>query len=440
MAPFSLRFTIIMLTVSFAAAAHGQMGDWYVAPSVIFNDDDGDRNIDDSLSGGQVTAGRDLTKNLTLEGLLGYSSIKGYTGPPVFDIWPDQKHLDLSANLLAYFNRDSMFAPYLLVGVGYLLVDAKEGAQFLGNTGRDDRPTASYGLGLKWRMGQSNYSIRAEHRVRTAFDNENLTDQLTTIGVQYDFGGTKSDIGVPETNKDSDGDGVLDIWDACDNTPPGVEVTSRGCELKNLDRDDDEDHINNNNDQCPNTPIGVAVDRVGCSFDSDMDGVPTGQDRCPASRAGADVNEYGCENDEDDDGVLDHHDSCLNTRPGARTDVKGCEIKDIISLPGVNFETGHDILLPGTEYLLQTAADTLKKHPDLQIEVAGHSDDVGNADQNIGLSMRRAKTVRNFLIQYGVAENRLTFKGYGEAQPIADNSTADGRATNRRVELRLVTR
>jgi outer membrane protein OmpA-like peptidoglycan-associated protein len=171
-----------------------------------------------------------------------------------------------------------------------------------------------------------------------------------------------------------------------------------------------------------------------------MDGVTTDKDRCPASRTGAEVNEYGCEIDKDNDGVPDHRDDCPNTRAGARTDVKGCEIKDIISLPGVNFETGQDTLLPGTEYLLQTAADTLNKHPDLRIEVAGHSDNVGNADQNIGLSMRRARTVRDFLIRYGVDESRLTFNGYGESLPIADNSTPEGRATNRRVELRLVTK
>jgi outer membrane protein OmpA-like peptidoglycan-associated protein len=169
-----------------------------------------------------------------------------------------------------------------------------------------------------------------------------------------------------------------------------------------------------------------------------MDGVTTDKDRCPATRPGAEVNIYGCENDDDRDGVPNHRDDCPDTRSGARTDVRGCEIKDVISLPGVNFETGHDVLLPGTEYLLQNAADTLNKHPELRIEVAGHSDDVGNADQNIGLSMRRAKTVMDFLIRYGVAEDRLSFRGYGESQPIADNDTAEGRATNRRVELRLV--
>ena len=391
--------------------AHADEGDWYVAPSIIWFNDDPDRALDEGLAGAQVAVGRNVTQHLSLEGLLGYSDIKAWCVPG--NCFPDQRHLEFSANLLAFFNRDATFAPYILLGVGYLSVDADEGPQYVRNTGIDNRPTASVGIGFKWHMGQSNFSIRGEHRVRTAFDDNNLTDQLTTLGVQYNFGGA-SDSSIP--------------------------VVAASAPDPDAYQDSDQDRINDNVDQCPNTPIGHAVDRVGCSLDSDMDGVVTGQDRCPASRAAADVDIYGCENDKDNDGVVDHRDDCLGTRAGARTDVKGCEIKDIISLPGVNFETGRDVLLPGMEYLLQAAADTLNKHPDLQIEVAGHSDDVGDANLNIGLSMRRAKTVRDFLIRYGVEESRLTFKGYGEAQPIADNSTADGRATNRRVELRLVSR
>ena len=437
MAPFCKRLTVIVLALSIATAAQGQVGDWYVAPSIIFNNDAAYRAVDDSLSGAQVTVGRNMSEHLSLEGLLGYSDINAYCDP--VDCYRDQEHLEFSANLLAYLDRDKTFAPYLLLGVGYLDVGLEEGTGFARDSG-DSAATTSAGLGFKWRMGQSNFSIHGEHRARIVFDTETLTDQLTTIGVQYNFGGRRTDPGVPATNNnvDTDGDGVLDIWDACPNTAPGVEVTSRGCELQNIDRDGDEDRIFDSKDECPNTPFGVPVDPRGCSLDSDMDGVTTDKDRCPASRAGAEVNIHGCEVDEDNDGVPDHRDDCPDTRAGVRVDIKGCEIRDIISLPGVNFETGHDILLPGTEYLLQEAADTLKKHPDLQIEVSGHSDNVGNEDQNQGLSMRRARTVRDFLIRYGVDESRLSFRGYGENQPIADNSTADGRATNRRVELRLV--
>ena len=86
---------------------------------------------------------------------------------------------------------------------------------------------------------------------------------------------------------------------------------------------------------------------------------------------------------------------------------------------------------------MRTAA-TLYKNPDVRVEVAGHTDDQGSAGYNQGLSERRAKTVRDYLIKLGIAEERLTWRGYGEAEPIADNSTGDGREQNRRVVLRIL--
>ncbi len=165
----------------------------------------------------------------------------------------------------------------------------------------------------------------------------------------------------------------------------------------------------------------------------------TEKDRCPGSRPGARVDEFGCENDSDADGVPDHLDRCPGTRPNARrVDQYGCEIRDVINLPGVNFQSGSDLLLAGAERLIQDLAVTLIENDYLQIEVAGHTDDQGSVIDNQGLSDRRAKTVYDYLIRYGVDPTRLSYRGYGESQPIADNTTADGRATNRRVELRVV--
>jgi OOP family OmpA-OmpF porin len=431
---FAMRLTICALAACLAPAALAQQGDWYVAPSIVYNDDDPDRKIDDGVSGIQVTVGRDFGDHISLEGLLGYSDIDGfYLVSPGTYVRGSETQLALGANVLAYYDRDARFAPYLLAGVGHLSVDPSVGST-------ESNPTASIGAGFKLRMGESRFALLGEVRLRRTFDGggREFDDGIATLGVQYRFGARARVSDAPPT--DSDGDGVLDMWDECPNTPAGVAVTSRGCEIMDMNRDADGDRIPDGLDECPNTPPGIPVDPSGCALDSDRDGVTSDRDRCPASRPGAIVNEYGCENDSDKDGVLDHQDKCPNTRPGVRTDVDGCEIKDVINLPGVNFESNSDTLLPGTEYLLQTVADTLNKHPDLLVEVAGHSDNVGNADWNIGLSMRRAKTVRNYLIHYGVNENRLTFKGYGEAQPIADNSTAEGRATNRRVELRIVNR
>ena len=87
--------------------------------------------------------------------------------------------------------------------------------------------------------------------------------------------------------------------------------------------------------------------------------------------------------------------------------------------------------------MLDYGVATLKKYPELVIEVAGHTDNRGSKPHNLALSQRRAETVMNYLKEHGVT-NRMTAKGYGPEDPLADNSTADGRQQNRRVGLRIV--
>jgi len=106
-------------------------------------------------------------------------------------------------------------------------------------------------------------------------------------------------------------------------------------------------------------------------------------------------------------------------------------------LPGVNFETNSDRLLPSANSTLRDAATTLRRYPELVVEVAGHTDSDGAAEYNQGLSERRAITVRDYLINEGVRESNLTARGYGEQEPVADNATSAGKAMNRRVELRI---
>ena len=89
MTTFPMRLTVIVLALSFATVAQGQSDNWYVAPAIVFTDDDGDRNIDDSLAGGQISVGRNISEFMSLELLLGYSKIDG-----IFD---DESHLDVSA-------------------------------------------------------------------------------------------------------------------------------------------------------------------------------------------------------------------------------------------------------------------------------------------------------------------------------------------------------
>ncbi len=108
----------------------------------------------------------------------------------------------------------------------------------------------------------------------------------------------------------------------------------------------------------------------------------------------------------------------------------------IITLTGsVLFGFGRSDLLPSATNRLEQVADALKTQPDRDIVVEGYTDNVGSATANLGLSQMRADRVRDFLVAHGVDANRVRSVGKGEADPIADNSTQEGRANNRRVEI-----
>ena len=175
--------------------------------------------------------------------------------------------------------------------------------------------------------------------------------------------------------------------------------------------------------------------------DSDMDGVADSIDRCPGTPENTLVDQYGCSLDTDGDGVPDETDQCWDTPPNTEVDEVGCTIvviPQIIELSGVNFRSNSDMLLDGANTSLNAAAQTLLDNPALVVEVAGHTDDVGDENYNAGLSLARAVSVRDYMVGLGIDPARITARGYGESEPVADNSTAEGRASNRRVELRVL--
>ncbi|MGO9641178.1 MAG: OmpA family protein [Candidatus Acidiferrales bacterium] len=101
----------------------------------------------------------------------------------------------------------------------------------------------------------------------------------------------------------------------------------------------------------------------------------------------------------------------------------------------INFDTNSSTIKPESNKTLDDAASVLKAAPTLSVLVGGHTDNVGTPEANMKLSEERAKAVVAALVQRGIAANRLTAKGFGQTQPIADNRLEDGRAKNRRVEL-----
>ncbi|MGF1548749.1 MAG: OmpA family protein, partial [Thiotrichales bacterium] len=230
---------------------------------------------------------------------------------------------------------------------------------------------------------------------------------------------------------DSDKDGVVDSQDKCPDSPAGAKVDATGCEL-----DSDKDGIVDSQDKCPDSPAGAKVDETGCELDSDKDGVVDSQDKCPDSPAGAKVDATGCEPDADKDGVVDSADLCPNTPAGVEVDGTGCEKTASITLEGVNFKTASAELTADSSAVLERVVAALRAATTLKIEVAGHTDSQGNDELNQQLSQKRAESVRQYLINAGVDADRLVAKGYGEVEPVASNDTDDGRAKNRRVELK----
>ena len=257
---------------------------------------------------------------------------------------------------------------------------------------------------------------------------------------------------------DADNDGVPDGIDRCPNTPIGAKVDSSGCPI-----DSDHDGVPDGIDQCPDTPAGSAVDSTGCPIgkDSDGDGVPDSLDKCPNTPAGTTVDATGCPvssevvraqpGDEDGDGVPDTLDKCPHTPAGAKVDAQGCIIlfqpqpagppqpgapaRPTLILLGVTFATAQSALKPQSYVVLDQVAASLVANPEIQIEIAGYTDNTGSPTLNRRLSQARADRVRAYLASKGVSPSRMIARGYGPANPIAPNTTAAGRAQNRRVEL-----
>jgi OOP family OmpA-OmpF porin len=244
-------------------------------------------------------------------------------------------------------------------------------------------PMASVGLGQRWEVG-ANDSIRWEARADHAFGDGDLPgNELTNyqLLVGYSWG-----LGTPP---DSDGDGVPNRFDQCPGTPEGVKVDEKGCPL-----DSDGDGVFDGIDQCPNTPAGVKVDAKGCPPPPPVVEAPA-----PAPEPA----------------------------PVAPVVVE--------TLGEAHFDFDKAVLKPSADEKIDKAVAHVQKMEGETYELRGYTDSVGSDAYNQKLSQRRADAVRNAMIKKGAPADRLVAKGYGEANPVGDNATKEGRAANRRVEL-----
>ncbi|MBP7183872.1 MAG: OmpA family protein [Saprospiraceae bacterium] len=111
----------------------------------------------------------------------------------------------------------------------------------------------------------------------------------------------------------------------------------------------------------------------------------------------------------------------------------------VLTLKNVNFETGSAKLTEISHFELDNLSDAMVKYPKLTVEVAGHTDNVGDKKSNLTLSQQRSDVVKTYLVKKGIDAKRLTSKGYGDTSPLAPNDTEDNKAKNRRTEFKIIT-
>ena len=292
-----------------------------------------------------------------------------------FDLLNDGELTQNTLGLMGryYFDEQMGLKPYLGLGVGFL---------------RTQRPT-EFNATLDLAAGISKkLTDRVRLRTELRYRLENAND---TIPDEDIFGDYLFNAGLS-----------IALGDASEQK----SVTKLVEQAPQLDGDND--GVSDANDRCPNTPAGTKVDAAGCAI---IDG------------------------DDDKDGIANSKDACPHSKPGAVVGKDGCEVQVVIELQGVHFDTDKATLKSESVAILNAAVKTLGAHGTILVEVAGHTDSTASDEYNQKLSEKRAKVVYSYLVDHGVSADRMTWKGYGESQPIATNDTEEGKARNRRTEL-----
>jgi OOP family OmpA-OmpF porin len=241
---------------------------------------------------------------------------------------------------------------------------------------------------------------------------------------------------LPKPAPDRDGDTVADASDQC---PDVAALTEDGCPL-----DSDADGVNDEDDYCPREK-GVAP--KGCpELDEDKDGVLLPCDVCPSEEG---VQPDGCPiGDSDKDGIFDDKDRCPKDPEtiNGHEDADGCpdelpkEVEAFTgAIQGIQFEQGSAKIRATSSSTLGKAAAVLIKYGTVRIEISGHTSSEGDPEFNEKLSLDRATAVKDWLTNADVDPGRITVRGEGSNQPVADNKTRGGREKNRRIEFKILT-
>lgn len=378
----ALSALIALALVGGTGAVHAQdLGNWYVAPRIGADFSDSHRKTDTSVWGG-VGVGVWVNPNLAVdfEYTINNASFKDSSWRGGHE-W-ESVGLGVSARWF-FGDQGSQWRPYIMAGVGALRHAAYSG-YLLKEAGFNENgwdPMATVGAGVQYNMSER-VALRGEIAAR--YDHDNNTENNLAEALGYNIkrrsGFTDGIVSV----------GLVYNFGAAAPAPapeaPVAPPPAPDCHQL----DDDHDGVNNCDDKCPDTPAGTIV----------------GPDGCPQ--------------------------------------------KVVIDLRGVNFKfdrpkKGEHNIEPTLQVptadsiaILDQAIDALNRYPEIKVELDGHTDSIGTDQYNQGLSERRAQIVADYLTSHGIDSSRITaVKGFGESQPIDTNATKEGRARNRRTEIKV---
>lgn len=266
-----------------------------------------------------------------------------------------------------------------------------------------------------------------------------------------DLDGFEDADGCPD--QDNDGDGIEDDADKCPDKAEDKNGYQDDDGCPDGDNDKDGDGVSDAEDECPEEPEDKDEfeDDDGCpDTDNDKDGLADADDDCPDEAEDEDgfEDDDGCpDTDNDRDGIADADDECPN-KPGLKAQ-KGCPAKkkkavrkeeEIKILEKVYFEYDKAVIKEESYDVLDQVGLILRTNPDIEeIEIQGHTDDIGSDEYNRELSRQRAKAVKQYLSEKaGIDEGRLLSEGFGSSQPLVPNNSDKNRAKNRRVEFKIL--
>ena len=378
---------------------------------------EGDTKIDPALAyGGRV--GYFFTERLSVEALLFRSDTENEAGTKVKALYP--------AVAGSYHFRFGNWMPFAQVGAGLMRINPS-------GDNTDTDLSFHWGGGLKY-FWKPNLLLRGDvSHIISAETGNGTHDLLAVAGLSWLFGTAASDDAANAAKAARDAADKA-LADAKARTADAARKASDDAMARAA--------------EAARKAADEAKARAAALVDADGDGVVDLKDNCAGTPAGTKVDANGCPMvvDGDADGVNDDQDQCAGTPAGTPVDATGCpeaagEIPaDEWVLKGVTFQSGSDVLAASSAQALDEAAAILLPRKSVRIEIQGHTDSSGDAQKNLALSDKRAVTVKNYLVGKGVEAGRLETKGYGSSVPVGDNATAAGRAANRRIEFKVLSR